>query len=108
VPFKIVEGLLKGMQTYEFHLRKWTRLKKNRLKKCLAKPHGDRPQIFFYVNLLQGNAVLPQNIGAKEEYQCSLTLKFINVRLKLAVFCSSEFEVFFSLIISGFHQMHLV
>jgi len=63
---------------------------------------------FFYVNLLQGNAVLPQNIGAKEEYQCSLTLKFINVRLKLAVFCSSEFEVFFSLIISGFHQMHLV
>lgn len=87
-------------------------VEKNGLKKCLAKPRGDTPHIFFLCKSFTGQWCsstkhFTKNTGAKEDYLCSLTSIFTNVGLKFVVFSSSDFEVFFP-IISAFHLMHLV
>ena len=83
----------------------WIRVENNRLETLHKVMCGQMPQIF---NLLEGNAV-PQKkkvSWCQEGNKRSLMQKFINVRLKLAVFFSDDLEVFYS-VCCEFHQMHL-
>ena len=69
------------------------------LKKHLAKPRGVRPQIFFFMLTFYRAMLLLRETFHKTLVQKKrisvVEHKHVHVRLKWAVFCSSDFEVFF-------------
>lgn len=60
VPFKTTEGLLNGMQTYKFHLTKWTELKNMGWRNVWQSHVRTDPRSFFMFIFYRAMLLLPE------------------------------------------------